>query len=207
MKKVGNFWFPDVETHMTEFVSAKGGYQVEKQVQALKLCKNFRLAVDVGAHVGTWAQNLEKHFDTVHCFEPMPLHLECLRLNVLKAQIHPVALSDAPKKVAFITGEASTGDTRVDPKREGDIEAVALDSFEFENVDFLKLDCEGYELFVLKGGEETIKRCKPVIVVEQKPGKAEAYGLPKTQAVTYLQDLGAKLRHVMAGDYFLSWDE
>jgi hypothetical protein len=29
-----------------------------------------------------------------------------------------------------------------------------LDSFEFDILDFLKLDCEGYEYFVMVGGAE-----------------------------------------------------
>lgn len=207
MKKVGAFWLPDVEHHMAKFIESTGGYQVEKQKKAMELCRNFRTAVDVGAHVGTWAQNLEKRFETVHCFEPMPLHLECLEKNVEKAVIHKVALSDKPGKLAFTVGEASTGDTRVKRGVEGDIEAVTLDSFDLENVDFIKIDNEGYELFVLQGAVKTLQKWRPLLVVEQKPGKAEAYGLKRTQAVEFLEGMGAKLRAVMAGDYFLSWDE
>ena len=35
-----------------------------------------------------------------------------------------------------------------------------------ENVDFIKVDVEGYELEVLKGSENTIKSFKPVIFIE-----------------------------------------
>ena len=83
---------------------------------------------------------------------------------------------------------------------------VTLDSFDLQDVDFIKLDCEGYELFALRGAEETLKRCRPCVIVEQKPNRAQRFGLPQTGAVDYLQSLGAKLRAKMAGDYILSFD-
>jgi hypothetical protein len=52
-----------------------------------------------------------------------------------------------------------------------------------------------------------LKRCKPCVMVEQKPGRAEKFGLARTEAVTYLQSLGAVLRKEMSGDYLLTWDD
>ncbi len=43
-------------------------------------------------------------------------------------------------------------------------------------VDFIKIDVEGAELEVLRGGIETIKRSKPVIVFEHGLGAADCYG-------------------------------
>ena len=43
-----------------------------------------------------------------------------------------------------------------------------LDSFGFKRVDFIKIDVEGYELEVLKGGEYTITSCKPIIFIRNK---------------------------------------
>jgi FkbM family methyltransferase len=41
-----------------------------------------------------------------------------------------------------------------------------LDGFSFERVAFIKLDVEGFELNVLKGGEATIKRDHPIMYIE-----------------------------------------
>ena len=43
-----------------------------------------------------------------------------------------------------------------------------LDTLEFDRIDYIKIDCEGYELTILEGAEQTVKKHKPVIVVEQK---------------------------------------
>ena len=69
----------------------------------------------------------------------------------------------------------------------------------------VKIDCEGWELPVLRGAEVTLRCCKPTVIVEQKPGRAQRFGHADTGAVDYLQSLGAKLRAELSGDYILSW--
>src|SRR5262249_27695046 len=43
---------------------------------------------------------------------------------------------------------------------------IALDQLNLNNVSLIKIDVEGYEMEVLKGAMETIKRNKPVLIVE-----------------------------------------
>jgi hypothetical protein len=106
--------------------------------------------------------------------------------------------------VSIHTSHTSSGDSWVDG--EGDIEMRTLDSFAWEYpIDFIKLDCEGYELFALRGGEQLLKRWRPCVLVEQKPGRAQKFGLPETGAVDYLIGIGATLRFEKSGDYCLSW--
>jgi len=80
-----------------------------------------------------------------------------------------------------------------------------LDSFNCGVVDFMKLDCEGYELFAIKGGEQTIKRDKPCIIVEQKPGKGKQFGLGDHDAVTLLREWGFEVVKEISGDFILRW--
>lgn len=51
-----------------------------------------------------------------------------------------------------------------------------LDSHNFENVDIIKVDVEGYEFPVLKGGEQTIRRCRPVVQLEMVEAQAKRFG-------------------------------
>jgi hypothetical protein len=46
------------------------------------------------------------------------------------------------------------------------IKVTTLDSKNFQNISFIKLDVEGMEIEVLEGGIETIKRERPVIFIE-----------------------------------------
>jgi hypothetical protein len=41
-----------------------------------------------------------------------------------------------------------------------------LDSYEFDNVGLIKIDVEGFEEKVLRGGVKTIARCKPILYIE-----------------------------------------
>lgn len=52
-----------------------------------------------------------------------------------------------------------------------------LDSFEIDNVGFIKYDIEGYELKAVRGSEQTIKKFYPVIVVEQNRGNIDTVHL------------------------------
>lgn len=211
-------YLPDGETHLTEWmtkngevVDGKGTYQIKKLRAALEWVRAWRTAVDVGAHVGMWSMQLAKRFAAVQAFEPVAAHRECFIRNLQLIEqedspvtLHRVALGERNGSVAIRTAPTSSGDSWVDG--EGDIPMKRLDEFALEDVDFIKLDCEGYELFALRGGEETLKRCRPCVIVEQKPGRAQKFGLPETEAVDYLRGLGAHLRGVMAGDFILSWD-
>lgn len=214
MKQFGGVWLPDHEVHlidwmkkMNRIVDGKQTYQYHKLEAALEHVKAWRTAIDVGAHCGLWAMHLAKRFDTLHCFEPVEAHRECLLLNLAGApnvHVYPAALGEREGRVAIHTSTGSSGDSWIDG--EGEIPLIRLDPLLLADVDFVKLDCEGYELFALRGGEETLKRCRPCVIVEQKPGNAQKFGLPERGAVDYLQGLGARVRWEHAGDFVLSWD-
>lgn len=215
MQLIDGWWFPTGETHLPAwmknpkvrmFLNGRAAYQGQKQVAALALCKDRRVAIDVGAHIGLWSFNLAREFEQVHSFEPVEAHRACFRQNVEAENVDLVAaaLGDRAGKVSIRTEPTSSGDSRVDGP--GEIPMFTLDSFHYANVGLLKIDTEGFELAVLRGAEETIARWKPVIVVEQKRGHAQKYGFGETDAIPYLESLGAVLRKEMSGDYMFSWD-
>jgi len=218
----GGWFLPDGEAHLPEWMrqtndlaDGRQRYQGKKQALALEWCKQFRVAVDVGAHVGLWSYYLAKQFREVHAFEPVAAHRECFLANRIGGNVvlHDCALGETAGSVSMKTSPTSSGDTSVAEHSmlakvggPGDIAMRRLDEFDLQEVDFVKIDCEGYELFVLRGAEDTLKRCKPCVIVEQKPGHAQNFGLPETEAVAYLQSLGAVLRKEISGDFILSWD-
>lgn len=210
-------WLPDGEAHLTEWmtrngemVDGKGTYQIKKLRAALAHCRQFRSAVDVGAHVGLWSMQLAKRFERIYSFEPVAAHRECLFANIPGAEgdgnsnvsVYACALGDHEGSVAIVTEPTSSGDSRV-----GDGDGVPLhmlDQFGIKDVDFIKLDCEGYELFALKGGAATIARDLPTICVEQKPGRGQRFGLPELGAVEWLtHEFGYKCVEKMSGDYVM----
>jgi FkbM family methyltransferase len=215
MKQFDKWFFPDHEEHLPQWMANVGQkrhgrlcYQIAKYEEAMKYVKGRRTAIDVGSHVGLWAFHMAHDFEDVHCFEPMPPHVECWTKNmdgIENAYLYECALGDKFDFVAVKTRTAnSSGDTGVDGA--GDIPMKPLDDFDFENVDFIKIDCEGFEKFVLLGAEKTLLKNKPCVIVEQKPNMGKRYGLGEIEAVEYLQNLGAKLKSEISGDYILAWD-
>lgn len=210
-------WLPDDEEHLvmmieklpsqTRRIDGKPTYQYHKYMTALTYVKQYRVAIDIGGHVGMWSMQMAKQFEKVEAFEPVEKHRECFKANVKASNVKlwNNALSDRYQKISMYNGNpGSTGDTWVGGP--GDITACPLDRFNFDNVDFLKVDCEGYEYYILLGAVKLIETWKPTIIVEQKPDMAPKFGLRETQAVEFLQSKGAKLRKVISGDYILSWD-
>ena len=219
MFKHQNIWLPDGEKHFPEWmtkngevVNGRGTYQIKKFREAMKWCKRFRAAVDVGAHVGLWSMHMASQFAEVYAFEPVVQFRECWRANmtgVKNTTLHHVALGAVRAEVKMAIDSADSGGTHVaNNGLDTDTPLVPLDSYEFGEVDFIKIDCEGYELDVLEGAVKTIDRWKPCIIVEQKPHKlAVNYGIKGAPAVDYLLGMGAKLRKEMGGDFIMSWDD
>ena len=168
-------------------------YQLAKQDMALEHVKSRRVCIDVGAHVGIWSKRLMQLFDEVHAFEPVPQMFSLLQQNVPDAHHYPVGLgNEAGIKFANFDDSAS-GCTKIS-ETGIEVHMQRLDAYNIKNVDFIKLDCEGYELEALKGGESTIQQYHPVILVEQKANK---------DALPWLQKRGYKQVGVMAGDYVM----
>jgi FkbM family methyltransferase len=216
MKQFQGVWFPDHEIHLQdwmqkagEIVDGRGTYQIKKLRTAVGLCKQRRVAVDVGGHVGLWSMQLVKLFGRVHAFEPVAAHQECFVKNVIEHGVgdpilHEYALGEQEGQIAISTEQGSSGNSHINAKVPGSIPMKTLDSLALDEVDFMKLDTEGYEENILRGAIETIKRCRPVIIVEQKRDMAEArFGLRPRGAVTFLESLGYKLAKEMSGDYIM----
>jgi FkbM family methyltransferase len=217
-------WLPDGERHFPEWmdrhgelVDGKGTYQIQKLRAALEYCRGFRTAVDVGAHVGLWSMHLKKKFNAIEAFEPVGAFRGCFVKNLPPADfggggtliaLHSYALGAASGRVRMevpaLQGGLDTGGTHV--AGAGNVEMRTLDSFALQDVDFIKIDVEGYEDHVIDGGRETIARCRPCIIVEQKPHKlGPNFGIKGTPAVDLLKSMSYAVRREMGGDYIMTF--
>ena len=79
-----------------------------------------------------------------------------------------------------------------------------LDDYEYNNVDFIKIDVEGFENQVILGAKETLIRNKPIIIVEQK-GFSNKFNETQFEAIDTLKSYGAKVIDRIVKDYILSW--
>lgn len=233
-KLVGGVWMPADERHFVEMMrpgakrhqvrDGKWTYQVHKLDTAMNFVEQRRVCIDVGAHVGLWSMWLVNLFRHVHAFEPVPLHAALFARNVTAPNVtlYRCALGAAAGTVSITVPPDQTGHAHVSDgarphaqrgghlpdstwKQTGPVRVDTLDGYGFEDVDFIKIDVEGYELPVIQGAVETLKRCKPVVVVEQKGNDASVYGGRVNGALERLRQLGATDLHTISGDYIMGW--
>jgi len=172
------WWFPDQDTHFVEMLDKnirKGFepvYQEPVRNKSLRYVKQKSVALDIGANIGLWSRDLALHFAQVIAFEPVSDFRDCLIKNVANnnIDIRPYALGPEDTTIDMVVTNGNTGHSHVDNNTigNGSIDMHKLDSLEFDAVDYIKIDCEGYELSILQGAKQTIKKHRPVIVVEQK---------------------------------------
>lgn len=170
LKLVNGFVFPKEDDECSAVVFG----ELEK---LMKLpYKGYEVAVQAGGNVGVFPVALAQLFDEVITFEPDPLNYECLTANLdrfITGNLRVTAIH------AGLSNEIGTGHMTEEythkncgalnmAKGEGDIDLVPLDMYELEHVDLIYLDIEGFEDYALEGARETIARCKPVIVCENK---------------------------------------
>lgn len=147
-------------------------YQIEEYSAALKYVKKFRTALDLGGNLGIMSNRMVKDFQDVHAFEP--LFHEHLKKNVPvnNITVYPYAVGAEHSFETMRVGMHHSGGSNIVEHGEGDgfrqVEVVAIDSFEFKDVDFIKIDVEDFEWFALQGAKQTIEEYRPTLLVELK---------------------------------------
>lgn len=142
----------------------------------------FEVGANIGAHTFSIARMLRS--GKLFSFEPTAYAFERLKKNFglndfRNIVIEKLALSDvaenrmilpasSPETMSFKASWDVSGKTK--NRREEMILFETLDHYvqkqHLQRVDFIKIDTDGYELKVLKGGRDTIKRFKPILLIE-----------------------------------------
>jgi FkbM family methyltransferase len=217
MKKVGDYWLPDADSYFEPIFKRGEGFQLDRLDTALSFVppERFGVAVDGGAHVGSWTRVLAGCFERVIAFEPAIDTYECLVKNT---EAYPnvftynEALGDADKLVTVmddVTRAGNTGSRFVQPC--ASVSSVrtsamtSLDALKLDRLDFLKLDVEGAELLALQGARLTLLEYRPVVLVESKKGMAERFGNVTGDCLRYLTALGATQVATIKSDYIYTF--
>lgn len=214
MKKIKNtnFYIPTGDTWLT----TKPAYKKEEFEMAKPFFKHNSVALDVGCHVGFWTVRLCEEFDKVIAVDPCEDFLRCLEVNTdsydHKLEIHGLGLGssdelcleiDRVKTNSTLTATADytcdeqsteyTMDTFVSTMLDTEIEGPA-------SLDFIKISVQGYEIEVLKGAVETIKKWKPTVFVECQDMEDE-------DIAEFMKDLGYKIADDDLTSYVWVFDE
>lgn len=182
--------------------------------------------VDVGANIGVTAIEYATFSKRVVAFEPSPLAFMLAKRNVeanklskgiikdydieIKAEIDlqnfgiggsDTTLTFNENKVQL--GLSSVYDGKSELSKKEHLITVPirkLDSFNLTNVDFIKVDTEGYEYEILKGAINTIKNNRPIIQLEIEEKFCTKYGYKPQDIFDFFNTFNNYLVYINTGE-------
>lgn len=157
-----------------------GEYNPDETEKILSLATDRCL--DIGANIGCISQALLHEGFVVEAFEPQPELFELLEYNARGGIVHNTACGNeagwATMPKVYYSSKGNFGGLGLfETSIHGDyrVPVLTIDSLNYDDVGFIKIDVEGYEYEVITGAAETIRRCRPILYVEddrvEKSGK------------------------------------
>lgn len=156
-------------------------FEKKEKFFLLKFAKIAKNILDVGANIGWYSLNfsLLKNVKSIHSFEPIPQTFSQFKKHIKinkskKIILNNIALSDKIQKSMFyISSESGSASMRTIQQKKN-IKKILCKTLTIDkyvkrkkiSCDFIKIDVEGSELFVLKGSINTLTKYKPIIFVE-----------------------------------------
>jgi FkbM family methyltransferase len=139
------------------------------------------VVVEVGARVGGASHVLTKLAKKVYSFEPNPYAYNLLKIGTSRLknlETYNMALGTSEgKAILYINGSFKASPmasiaTRNRRSKTVEVEVATLDAMRFgEQPTSLVVDCEGSELDVLQGGQQTIHNLNSLLIETHKIGK------------------------------------
>ena len=134
-----------------------------------------RVILDVGANIGNhtayWSAFVPH--EAIVAFEPVPESFTLLRMNLRgdpTVRLHQKAVTDHSGWETMTVDRVNMGRSCLDPAGSLRVPAVRLDALPLRNVSLIKVDVEGCQDRVLLGGQRTIERWRPLLLVEDAEG-------------------------------------
>jgi FkbM family methyltransferase len=166
-----------------------------------------KTALDIGANRGIVSYYMSKRFANIHSFEPNA-ELGGFLKKVLPSNctLHTCALSNetADNELSVIleagvpihgrgrilnAAESASPPSGAEPQSYSvqKIHLETLDSQNLKNIGFIKIDVEGHEEKVIRGGLSTLRENRPVLIVEIEKRHA---GKPAKETIDLIESLG-----------------
>jgi FkbM family methyltransferase len=162
-----------------------------------QICQPRKIFIDVGAHIGSVLASVMTHDPSISVIavEPVPQKAHSLAKRFPGAEVHECALGDRTGEVNFFIDTLLSGySSLLSPRQSGATHAREIrvsmrkldDLTQSDQVDVIKIDVEGAEVGVLKGGELLVTKCRPTILFESGPQEHPIYS--KEEMWTWLNE-------------------
>ena len=192
VRRGGLNWRLDLGEGIDFAIYLLGSFERGTQRQYGRLLKPGDVALDIGANIGAHTLPISRLVGTagcVHAFEPTVFAFNKLQINMARntdlaprIKARQILLSDlsADTPPAALAASWPLGVRPGGHPVHGGHDmttagaaAETLDSYvareEIERIDFIKIDVDGNECQVLRGGKDTLRRFHPPIILELAP--------------------------------------
>ena len=178
MFKLNEYWHvPDLDFLSERVRYAGPDCDYEKRFRDFVMANHPRknVMVDVGANIGIYSRPCSSFFKQVYAGEPIPKILECLKLNIKDCkniEIFEHGIGPSNPEAVFLYNPKNSGNTRQvidkDVKSSNLVisKIIPLDDLQFEEINYIKIDVEGFEADVLASGSSSLTSNLPWIQVE-----------------------------------------
>lgn len=172
------FYLPLKYDHIQNIIiNSKNFYEIKYlNIVSERYIPKNPIILDIGSNIGNHLVYFSKisNAKRVYGFEPQKDIFDILDknrlLNKCNAEIKNIALGDKIQNTEIdFFDKKNVGATSLKYSEKGRIHTSTLDE-EFKNlkekIDFIKIDVEGFEYFVLKGGQNLLIKHQPIIWIE-----------------------------------------
>jgi FkbM family methyltransferase len=196
-----------------------GEYEPESIALIQQVIQPGDIVVEAGANIGTETLLLAQQVGCsgrVYAFEPVPHIADWLHLNVLhnhlsdRVSIVRFSLGENTASVTFHLAPRSFTNQGMSSKlpfrgatEQLDVRQVTLDAWcslnDIQRLDFLKMDIQGAEIDLLRGGVQTLQTYRPMVYTEACSSQLSLKELWRT-----LRDLNYRVFRVLPGNRLVS---
>lgn len=173
-------WIDPRNGYLDAQIFANNKYETHITNEIISNVKEGDVCIDVGANIGHHTIIMSKVVGSdghVFAYEPIDKIRDQLNKSLIENKINNVtilkeALSNEETYMDLFLRDGNIGGSSfvdVGDKNKIKVNVKTLDSYNYEKVNFIKIDVEGFELNVLKGGENTLEKTKPKIIFEYSP--------------------------------------
>ena len=204
----------DISSYLEAEIFVTGSHGIERTVSK-RLMDHLKIEggvfLDVGANIGYHTvpacKLLEKFKGYVIAFEPVRENYKRLVANIklnkiYNCQIEKLGLSDRNETMEIHHNNKGSGNVSLASEGEYSeiVELVRFDDWSLNNnltrLDVVKMDIEGAEVKALKGMFTTIKKFKPIFLVEINPMWTKRMGTSTEELIGLLRDLNYQIYNI-----------
>lgn len=196
-----------IDPHDTLQIAGTGKFEETETQTILSFVKEDTVMLDIGANMGFYSIRVGQKASAgkIIAFEPDPGNFATLQKNLALNNLTNVttynaALSDKKDTMRLYKHPFNVGDYRLyndgDFSEYVDVPTLQLDDIVNERVDLIKIDVQGFEYFVLKGGTSLLTNYRPIVISEFWPRGLRNSGASPAEYLTMMNGLGYSVSRI-----------